>query len=101
MTDRQDHDTTADHLGPWPEATVTMFEDLGLAEDEIARHLQIDETTVRQLRERAIATDARPPWLNAPDLSDLPDLSGPPIPKAKACRWATGLWAIFDRLWRR
>lgn len=98
MTDRPERDTTPDHLGPWPEATVTMFEDLGLAEDEIARHMQIDKATVRQLRERATTTDARLPWL---DLPDLPDLSAPPPAKPKAWRWASGLWALIARLLRR
>lgn len=55
MTDQPHHPPAPapDHLGPWPEATVAMFADLGLAEDEIARHLQIDRAMVRRLRHHA------------------------------------------------
>ena len=55
MTDRpiQPPAPAPDHLGPWPEATIAMLADLGLAEDEIARHLQVDRAMVRHLRHRA------------------------------------------------
>ena len=60
MTDHPRHAPAPapDHLGPWPDATVAMFADLGLAEDEIARHLQIDRKMVRLLRQCAGKRDS-------------------------------------------
>lgn len=84
----------ADDLGPWPEATVTMFEDLGLAEDEIAQHLQIDRATVRHLRRRAGAPDVLPPWFDPPD----PPVSPPSPQRGQCCAW---LRAFIERLCRR
>jgi hypothetical protein len=79
-----------DHLGPWPEATVAMFADLGLAEDEIARHLRIDPAMVRDLHRRAARQDmALPP---------LPlTLPVPGRRRWRICRW---LGALCDRLSR-
>lgn len=48
-----------------------MYVDLGLAEDEIARHLRIDRALVRALHRRARDTTTSPPrwwpcrWLRA------------------------------------
>lgn len=89
MTDLHHRDRLRDQLGPWPEATVTMFEDLGLAETEIARHLGIDEAQVRQLRQQA-GTGASLPWLAWP-------APRPPRP-AGMRRWGAWLAAICDRL---
>ncbi len=100
----------AEDLGPWPEATVVMFEDLGLAEDEIARHLRIEPAKVRQLRARATAPDALPPWLDPPVVpppGPMPP-QGPPLdpprdPPRPPPRWRclARLRAFFARLRRR
>ena len=76
-----------DHLGPWPEATVAMFADLGLAENEIARHLRIDPAMVRDLHRRAARHD----------------IAVPPVPLPERRRWRICRWlgALCDRLARR
>ncbi|MBF9046506.1 hypothetical protein LSUCC0031_05180 [Rhodobacterales bacterium LSUCC0031] len=86
-----------DHLGPWPEATVAMFADLGLGEDEIARHLQIDRTMVRRLLARAgdahrLSVTTR----TAPQRGAIPPLQGKRA-------WCPYQWMrfLFQRLWRR
>lgn len=111
MTDRQTPLPLRERLGPWPEATVAMFEDLGLAEDEIARHLRIDPTTVRHLRKRAALPDVLPPWFDAPDPRPLdpPPLDPPPPdplppdppPRRWGRRWRGRLKAWLERLCRR
>ncbi|WP_439140009.1 hypothetical protein [Roseicyclus sp.] len=89
MTDRPSHPPAPapDHLGPWPEATIAMLADLGLAEDEIARHLRIDRALVRHLRHRAAQRDS---------------LSVAQNPQAASCtwcpcRWQAALRALFGR----
>ncbi|MEY3003357.1 MAG: hypothetical protein RLZZ491_533 [Pseudomonadota bacterium] len=61
-----------DRLGPWPEATVATLADLGLAEDEIARHLRIDRAMVRHLHRRAQRGDGMPAWFDPPGRLDPP-----------------------------
>jgi hypothetical protein len=97
MTDRPHSTPSGEHLGPWPEATVVMFEDLGLAEHEIARHLRIDPRTVRDLRQRARAEDVLPPWFDPPQ-----DAANPPDPPAPAPRWrcCARLRALLERFCR-
>lgn len=106
MTDRLTPLPLREHLGPWPEATVAMFEDLGLAEDEIARHLRIDPTTVRHLRKRAALPDVLPPWFDAPDprpLDPPPPDPPPPDPSQRRLgrRFRGWLKARLERLCRR
>jgi hypothetical protein len=110
MTDRAQTAAMIEDIGPWPEATVAMFEDLGLAEDEIARHLRIEPATVRQLRARAAAPEALPPWLDPPsepspggtppqDPPLDPPRDPPNTPPRGRC-WAR-LWGFVTQLWRR
>lgn len=86
------------HLGPWPEATVAMFEDLGLTEAEIARHLRIDPARVRQLRARAAMPGALPPWIDPADPPSDPAPDPPDPPRGRLC---ARLRSLIDRLCRR
>lgn len=95
-----------DQLGPWPEATVAMFDDLGLAEDEIARHLRIEPAKVRQLRARAAAPDALPPWVDPPAIPPTGPMppQGTPIDPPRpppGLGFHLRLWECLARLWRR
>ena len=103
MTDQQDTGDMGAHLGPWPEATVAMFADLGLAEDEIARHLRIDRAKVRQLQQRAGRPDGLPPWVGPAEPPDAPALPDPPDPAPAPRRWCCCalVRAFIERLCRR
>lgn len=77
-----------------------MFADLGLAEDEIARHLRIDPAMVRDLHRRAARKDMTlppVPPVPLPVPEPLPD----PVPgrgRWRVCRW---LGVLCDRVSRR
>lgn len=101
MRDRLTPLSMREHLGPWPEATVAMFEDLGLAEDEIARHLRIDPAMVRHLRRRAALPDVLPPWFDPPEPTPPEPTAPDPPPPGKGWRCCAWLAAWLERLCRR